>query len=117
MYKLVFFVPSECAEPVKQAVFDAGAGAYERYDSCCWQTAGTGQFRPLAGSAPYLGRQGEVEYVTEVRVEMVCDDHAVESAVEALLAAHPYEEPAYEVYRIWTARDLTCSSRRLEPDG
>ncbi len=105
MYKLVFFVPAECAESVKRAVFDAGGGRYARYDSCCWQTSGTGQFRPLAGSAPYLGRQGEVEYVTELRVEMVCADHLVHAALAALLAAHPYEEPAYEVYRIWTASD------------
>lgn len=117
MYKLVFFVPSECAEPVKQALFDAGGGAYERYDSCCWQTSGTGQFRPLAGSTPYVGREGEVEYVTELRVEMVCDDHVVRPVLKALLAAHPYEEPAYEVYRIRTARDFMCSTHRNAPGG
>ena len=106
MYKLVFFVPVDNAEAVKQALFDSGAGRYERYDSCSWQTQGSGQFRPLAGSTPYLGTEGHVEHVTELRVEMVCRDEVVRRALDALIAAHPYEEPAYEIYRIYTADDL-----------
>ena len=106
MFKLVFYVPEDDAESVKAAVFGAGAGRYELYDSCAYQTPGTGQFRPLPGSDPYVGKQGVVEYVEEVRVETVCRDEVVRAAVTALLDAHPYEEPAYEVYRIWTAEDL-----------
>ena len=55
MYKLVFYVPVDHLEPVKQAVFATGAGKIGEYDSCCWQVLGVGQFRPLAGSTPYLG--------------------------------------------------------------
>ena len=106
MYKLVFFVPLDHAEAVKQALFDSGAGRYDRYDSCSWQTPGTGQFRPLAGSDPYLGTEGRIEHVPELRVEMVCRDEVVRSAVDALIGVHPYEEPAYEIYRIYTADDL-----------
>ena len=106
MYKLIFFVPAEHAEAVKQAVFDAGAGRYRNYDWCSWQTVGTGQFRPLAGADPFIGTVGEIETVPELRVETICQDAAVRAAVEALLAAHPYEEPAYELIRVWTADDL-----------
>ncbi len=106
VYKLVVFVPVDEAEAVKQALFDAGAGGYDRYDSCSWQTQGIGQFRPLRGSAPYLGTEGTVERVAELRIEMVCRDEMVRAAIDALRAAHPYEEPAYEVYQIFTAGEL-----------
>lgn len=61
MYKLSFFVPASHLETVKSALFEAGAGRIGDYDSCCWQTEGTGQFRALADSAPYLGQKGRVE--------------------------------------------------------
>lgn len=106
MFKLVFYVPEENAEAVKDSVFAVGAGRYELYDSCAYQTRGTGQFRPLPGSDPHIGERGRVEHVEELRVELVCREAVVRAAVAALLDAHPYEEPAYEVYRIWTAADL-----------
>ncbi len=110
MHKLVFFVPADHAERVKRAVFDAGAGRYRNYDSCSWQTAGKGQFRPLPGSTPFIGSRGEIEVGDELRVETICEDGVVRAAVEALLAAHPYEEPAYDVIRIYTIDDLRGST-------
>ena len=104
MHKLVFFVPESHLETVKQAVFATGAGRIGNYDSCCWQVLGQGQFRPLQGSAPFLGQQGHVETVDEYRVELVCDDGLVEDAIRALLEAHPYEEPAYDV---WCLKDVS----------
>lgn len=106
MFKLVFFVPAEQAEEVKQAVFAVGAGEYEKYDHCSWETEGTGQFRPQAGSNPYIGSLDEVERVTEKRVEVLLRDEIVVDAVEAFITAHPYEEPAYEVYRIYQLAEL-----------
>ncbi len=97
MYKLSFYVPETHLEQVKTAAFAAGAGRIGDYDSCCWQVAGTGQFRPLQGSQPYLGQQGAVETVAEYKVEMVCADTLIRAAVDAMLAAHPYEEPAWDV--------------------
>ena len=97
MYKLCFFVPETHLEIVKNAVFDTGAGQIGDYDRCCWQTLGQGQFRPLAGSNPFLGQQGWVEQEPEYKVELVCEDHLIEAAIEALVNAHPYEEPAYDV--------------------
>lgn len=100
MYKLVFFVPESHLESVKTAVFNAGAGAIGNYDQCSWQAKGIGQFRPLAGSRPFIGQVHQLEQVTEYRVEMVCDDALIKAAVAALRAAHPYEEPAIDVWRL-----------------
>ena len=100
MYKMAFFVPVPHLESVKAAVFAAGAGRIGNYAECCWQTEGTGQFRPLAGSDPFIGRCGETERVVEYRVELVCDDQLIGAAVAALKQAHPYEEPAYDVWRL-----------------
>jgi hypothetical protein len=100
VYKLAFFVPESHLETVKAAVFATGAGRIGDYDSCCWQSLGQGQFRPLAGSQPFLGCQGEVERVSEYRVELVCADDLIRPAISALKAAHPYEEPAYDVWQL-----------------
>lgn len=102
MYKLGFYVPASHLEQVKTALFAAGAGRIGNYDSCCWQTLGQGQFRALAGSQPYLGQRGTVETVTEYRVELVCEDKLLAAALAALRAAHPYEEPAYDVVQLVT---------------
>jgi len=102
MYKLSFYVPETHVEAVKRAAFDAGAGRIGDYDSCCWQVLGQGQFRPLEGSDPYLGQQGEVETVAEYRVEMVCAAECIRAAVDAMRGAHPYEEPAWDVVALVT---------------
>ena len=100
MYKLCFFVPASHLQPVKEALFAAGAGRIGDYDQCCWQVEGIGQFRPLSGSQPFIGAQGQVEQVAEWKVEMVVADALLQAALAALKAAHPYETPAYEVWRL-----------------
>jgi len=100
MFKLVFFVPASHVESVKSAVFAAGAGRIGDYDYCAWQVLGEGQFRPLAGSKPFIGSQDVLEKVSEYRVELVCADACIADAVAALKAAHPYEEPAFDVTRL-----------------
>ena len=100
MYKLAFFVPVDEADPVKEAVFHSGAGRIGDYEACCFQTRGTGQFRPLDGAAPHIGKVGDLERVEELKVELVCRDDLIRDAVAALKAAHPYEEPAYEVWKL-----------------
>lgn len=97
MYKLVFFVPVTYLESVKQAVFAAGAGQQGDYQSCCWQTLGYGQFRPVGDAQPYLGEKGNLETVPEYRVETLCEPGAIKDVVHALKRAHPYEEPAFDV--------------------
>jgi hypothetical protein len=95
-YKLEFYVPEASAEAVKAAVFAAGGGRIGRYDQCCWQTSGRGQFRPLAGSHPAIGEVGQVEAVAETKVEMVCAPECLSAVIAALKAAHPYETPAFQ---------------------
>lgn len=99
-YKLCFYVPEDHVEAVKRAVFAAGAGRIGNYDCCAWQVLGQGQFRPLEGSDPFLGAQGKVEKVDEYRVEMICAEDSLRGAVAALREAHPYEEPAFDIWKL-----------------
>jgi len=100
MYKICVYVPENSVENVKQALFDAGAGKMGNYDCCCWQSTGTGQFRPLLNSQPSIGTLNTIEQVTEVKIELLCADERVTQAVTAIRRSHPYEEPAYDVWRL-----------------
>lgn len=100
MYKLAFFVPETHIEQVKEAVFATGAGRIGNYEACSWQTLGQGQFRPIAGATPFIGQQNVLESVMEYRVEMVCEAKHIHAAISALKNAHPYEEPAFEAWRL-----------------
>lgn len=99
-YKLTVYVPDAHLEPVKDALFAAGAGRFDGYDRCCWQVRGTGQFRPLAGSSPFAGTIGIPETIDEWRIELLCAEAQLLNIKDALLAAHPYERPAYEFVRL-----------------
>jgi len=100
MYKICVYVPENSVEKVKQALFDAGAGRMGNYDCCCWQCTGTGQFRPLQNSNPTIGTLNTVEQVAEVKIELLCADELVKQAIIAIRRSHPYEEPAYDVWRL-----------------
>lgn len=102
MYKLVFFVPEDHAETVKKAVFATGAGRIGNYEACCFQTRGQGQFRPLNGANPHIGAVNRLETVDELKVELVCEDELVAAAIAALRLAHPYEEPAFDIWPLAT---------------
>lgn len=100
MYKLCFFVPESHLDAVKNAVFSAGAGRIGNYDRCCWQALGQGQFRPLTGSQPFVGQTEVLEHVAEWKVEVVVADELIHDAVKALRKSHPYETPAFDVWRL-----------------
>ncbi|WP_296192005.1 MULTISPECIES: NGG1p interacting factor NIF3 [unclassified Psychrobacter] len=100
MYKLTVFIPEKALEPVKVALFAAGAGKIGDYEQCCWQVKGAGQFMPLSGSQPHIGTQDTIETVIEWRVEMVVADAHIKPVIEALKQAHPYETPAYDVIEV-----------------
>ncbi len=100
MYKLNFFVPSEDKERVKTALFAIGAGRYENYECCSFETLGTGQFKPVNKANPHIGELDKIERVEEYKIEMICSAEIIKEAVEVLKEAHPYEEVAYEVFRM-----------------
>lgn len=100
MYKITFYVPEEHLELVKNALFLKGAGKIGNYECCAWQTLGTGQYRPLSGSQPYLGSKEQIEKVKEYLVEMVCEDCCLQAVLNELIRIHPYETPAYTVWKI-----------------
>jgi hypothetical protein len=106
MYVLVCYVPSTHLETVKEALFAAGAGSLGGYDRCCWQTLGTGQFRPGEQASPFIGKAGVLEQVDEWRIELVVDEEHAASCVQALLDAHPYEVPAYHLIPVLTLDSL-----------
>lgn len=100
-HKLVVFVPRRQAEAVRQAICAAGAGKIgRRYDQCTFLTSGTGTFRPLTGAKPHLGKHGQVNRISEVRIETIVPKRALKKVVAALKQAHPYEEPAFDLYPI-----------------
>ena len=106
MYKLCFYIPESHIEQVKEALFDKGAGCTSLYDRCSWQILGEGQFRPLEDSCPFMGTQQKITKVAEYKVEMICTEKVIVDVVKELVKTHPYEEPAYEIYKIITTEDL-----------
>ncbi|MDD5596539.1 MAG: YqfO family protein [Victivallaceae bacterium] len=98
--KLEIYVPEEYAGKLKAALFEAGAGKIGNYDCCCWQTPGTGQFRPLAGSNAFIGKQGNIEKVPETKIELLCPAEKIKEIIEALKKAHPYETPAFQYWNV-----------------
>jgi len=98
MLKLVWFVPREALETTRDAVFGAGAGRIGDYERCSWYTAGTGTFLAGVGTDPAIGQIGREERVSELRVETVVPDARARDVVAALVAAHPYEEVAFDLY-------------------
>ena len=107
--KLVVFVPATHVEPVTDALAEAGAGVFERYDRCSFRAPGVGTFRGGAAARPYLGRPGVAESAEELRLEMPLPERLLHGTLEALLAVHPYDEPAYDVYPLLSA-PLACGA-------
>ena len=98
--KLVVFVPPSALDVVRDALFAAGAGRIGDYERCSWYTEGTGTFRGGEATSPAIGQAGREERVQELRLETVYPDDLHEQVLAALRAAHPYEEPAFDVYAL-----------------
>lgn len=100
MFKICFYVPPSHVEEVKNAMFAKGAGKIGNYGACAWQVLGEGQFMPLEGSDAFIGDINKLERLQEYKVEMVCEQAYLNDVIDALRQAHPYEEPAYQVWEI-----------------
>lgn len=99
-FKLVTFVPGDAVEAVRDAVADVGGGVIGNYTHCSFRSPGTGTFKPLPGAEPYIGKVGEMEEAAEFRLEMIVPESRLHDAVTAMLAAHPYEEVAYDIHAL-----------------
>jgi dinuclear metal center YbgI/SA1388 family protein len=96
--KLVTFVPEGFVDGVRDAVCNAGAGWIGNYSHCTYQLSGIGTFLPREGTSPFIGKKGALEKVKEFRLETILPKNSRDEVVRALLAAHPYEEVAYDLY-------------------
>ena len=96
--KFVVFVPSERAERVASAIFEAGAGHIGDYTRCSFRTPGEGTFLGGRTTHPAIGQRGKMEYVQEVRLESIVRTKDLPTVVRAMRGAHPYEEPAFDIY-------------------
>ena len=93
-------MPREALDAVRDALFAAGAGRIGDYERCSWYTAGTGTFLGGEGTTPALGEAGREERVAELRLETVYPAERETEVVRALREAHPYEEPAFDLYAL-----------------
>jgi hypothetical protein len=96
-YQITGYIPKVNCEAVKEAMFKVGGGQIDTYEACSWQILGEGQFRPLKGSNPFIGKEDELEKVLEYKVEMLCVGDKLEAVIKAMKETHPYEVPAYAV--------------------
>ncbi|MFA6931074.1 MAG: NGG1p interacting factor NIF3 [Lentisphaeria bacterium] len=99
-YRLDIYVPENHLETLKTALFAAGAGCLGNYDSCCFQSLGSGQFRPSVQAKPFLGEAGKLEQVQEWKLEMIFSDEVLSEVLAALRKVHPYETPAFQYWRV-----------------
>lgn len=102
-FKLVVWTPPLSVETVREALWSAGAGCSENYDQSSFHSEGRFGFRPLPGTEPSVGVVGERHESTEVRLEVLVPERRIEAAIAAMVEAHPYQEPAYDLIRLENA--------------
>jgi len=102
-YKVITFVPAEAVNKVADALYAAGAGTIGNYSHCGFMTEGAGTFLPLEGAKPAIGKKGRLERVSEIRLETVVPAGRIEQVIAALRKSHPYETPAFDVFRHYNA--------------
>lgn len=96
--KIVVFVPNSHADEIRKVLAESGCGNIGNYDYCSFSMKGTGRFRGLEGSTPFVGESGKIEEVEEERIETICSKEKLNEILKAVKVAHPYEEPAIDVY-------------------
>ena len=96
--KLVVFVPEKYLQKVADAIHQSGGGIIGNYRNCSFRTAGIGTFKGLKTSNPFIGKKENIESVKEIRLEIIVDSWKMHKVINAMTSAHPYEEPAYDIY-------------------
>lgn len=100
LVKIAVFVPESHEEQVREALGNAGAGAIGDYEHCSYTMSGTGRFRPNKEADPYIGEAGKMEVTAESKIEVVIRKNEKDRAIKAMIAAHPYEEVAFDVFTL-----------------
>jgi hypothetical protein len=100
LYHLVIYVPVTHADAVRKALAESGAGNIGNYDSCSFSSRGIGRFRPLKGSDPHIGSEGQIAEVEEERIEVVVEEKKLSNVLRSAKDAHPYEEPAIHFWKM-----------------
>ena len=106
MYHLIVYCPEDVADAVRLAAANAGAGKIGNNDNCSFSCKGTGRFRPLSGATPAIGTVDELEEVAEERIEFMVTEEHLQTVVDAVVEAHPYEEPAIHVLKMLDYKTL-----------
>ncbi len=104
-YKMVIFVPKDALSAMTNAIFAAGAGWIGNYSHCGFTANGTGTFKPLAGAKPAIGKKGRLEKVEEIRFETIVPADKLTGCIEAMRKEHPYEEPAFDCFKLYNDKD------------
>ncbi|MDR1300398.1 MAG: hypothetical protein LBK50_01680 [Candidatus Nomurabacteria bacterium] len=104
--KIVVTAPIKDASKIRQALGDAGAGRQGEYSHCSFSGMGQGRFLPSENASPHIGEPEKLEIVDEERIEVVCDRAIAREVIAKLRAAHPYEEPAIDIYPLIDEEDL-----------
>lgn len=99
-YKMTVFVPSGHEQEVREGICRAGGGKWGNYSCCTFNSRGQGTFYPREGSQPFIGKVGEISFADEVRIECIVEESRLNEVIEEALKAHPYQQPAYDVYRL-----------------
>jgi dinuclear metal center YbgI/SA1388 family protein len=107
--KIACFCPVSHLETVQLAMFSAGAGNIGNYDNCSYYSRGTGTFKALDGSNPFVGQQSKLHKEDEFKIETIVQDYNLPKVINAIKTSHPYEEPAYDIYRIQNTNETTGS--------
>jgi hypothetical protein len=109
--KITVFVPEKKVNAVIKAMASGGAGIIGNYSECSFGVIGTGTFRGNKNAKPAAGTKGKFEKVDEIRLEMICDKNNLTAVLEKMLKAHPYEEPAYDIYEIISGSKFNSAAK------
>jgi dinuclear metal center YbgI/SA1388 family protein len=100
IYKFAVYAPIQESDRISQAIFEAGAGKIGKYTETSFKIKGEGTFKPMEGATPFVGKIGKRELVEEIKIETIVPERNLEGVIEAMKKAHPYEEPAYDIYEL-----------------
>lgn len=96
--KIAVYVTSSHGDKIRLALAESGCGHIGKYDFCSFTTKGIGRFRPLKGAKPFKGREGQIKKIAEERIETICPKSRLKKVLAAIKRAHPYDEPAVDIY-------------------